>query len=79
MSMSYPIKHPYGHDGYRIGILVEDVMNNTYLRIKFAMWQIYKFQLQQRLNKGHTLLQVGRLLEQYVVHGYITIEEEIFC
>ncbi|KAK1395112.1 hypothetical protein POM88_014168 [Heracleum sosnowskyi] len=34
--------------------------------------------LQQRLNEGHTLLRSGRLLQQYIVDCYMTIEEERF-
>ncbi|XP_059285058.1 uncharacterized protein LOC132038402 [Lycium ferocissimum] len=78
MSMTYPLIHPYGEDGYRLGILLEDVTNKTYIRQKLTMRQFYGFRIQQRLNEGYTLLQAGRLLQQYIVDGYMAIEEERF-
>lgn len=71
MAMTYPLIHPYGEDGYRLGITLRDGKNMT-------MCQYYCFRLQQRLNEGHTLLRSGRLLQQYIVDCYMTIEEERF-
>ncbi|XP_063936287.1 uncharacterized protein LOC108226331 [Daucus carota subsp. sativus] len=71
MAMTYPLIHPYGEDGYRLGITLRDGKNLT-------MCQYYCFRLQQRLNEGHTLLRSGRLLQQYIVDCYMTIEEERF-
>ena len=42
------------------------------------MRQYYCFRKQQRLNERHTVLQAGRLLQQYIVDGYMEIEEERF-
>ncbi|KAH0644169.1 hypothetical protein KY284_032053 [Solanum tuberosum] len=78
MSMTYPLIHPYGEDGYRLGINLADVINKTYKRQKLSMRDFYCFRIQQRLNKGKTLLLAGRLLQQYIVDGYMAIEEEIF-
>ncbi|KAK1363299.1 putative helitron helicase-like domain-containing protein [Heracleum sosnowskyi] len=71
MAMTYPLIHPYGEDGYRLGITLRDGKN-------LSMCQYYCFRLQQRLNEGHTLLRSGRLLQQYIVDCYMTIEEERF-
>nr|XP_025887491.1 uncharacterized protein LOC112941712 [Solanum lycopersicum] len=78
MSMTYPLIHPYGEDGYRVGINLGDVINKTYKRQKLTMRDFYCFRIQQRLNEGKTLLLAGRLLQQYNVDGYMAIEEERF-
>ena len=78
MSMTYPLIHPYGEDGYRIDILLRDLTKTSFKRQKLTMRQHYCFRLQQRLNEGHTLLQAGRLLQQYIVDSYMAIEEERF-
>ncbi|XP_070048226.1 uncharacterized protein [Nicotiana tomentosiformis] len=78
MSMTYPLIHPYGEDGYRLGILLTDVIKKTFAREKLTMRQFYCFRIQQRLNEAHALLQAGRLLQQYIVDGYMAIEEERF-
>ncbi|KAH0781487.1 hypothetical protein KY290_001085 [Solanum tuberosum] len=78
MSMTYPLIHPYGEDGYRLGILLVSESHKTYTRENMTMRQFYGYCIQQRLNEGHTLIQSGRLLQQYIVDGYMTIEEERF-
>ncbi|XP_062075050.1 uncharacterized protein LOC133779064 [Humulus lupulus] len=78
MSMTYPLVHPYGEDGYRLGIPLRDVTESSFKRQKLTMRQHYCFRLQQKLNEGHTLLRSGRLLQQYIVDSYMEIEEEIF-
>ena len=39
------------------------------------MRQYYSFRLQQRAGKAQTLLRSGRLLQQYMVDAYASIEE----
>ena len=43
-----------------------------------TMRQYYGYRIQQRLNEGRTLIQAGRLLQQYIEDGYMAIEEEQF-
>ncbi|XP_062085728.1 uncharacterized protein LOC133791833 [Humulus lupulus] len=78
MSMTYPLIHPYGEDGYRLGIPLRDITESSFKRQKLTMRQHYCFRLQQRLNEGHTLLRSGRLLQQYIADSYMEIEEERF-
>ncbi|KAH0713702.1 hypothetical protein KY289_009661 [Solanum tuberosum] len=78
MSMNYPLIHPYGEDGYRHGIPLDSESKKTYTRTNLTMRQFYGYRIQQYLNEGHTLLQAGRLLQQYIVDGYMAIEEERF-
>ncbi|XP_074347406.1 uncharacterized protein LOC141686260 [Apium graveolens] len=78
MSMAYPLIHPYGEDGYILGITLENRGSQTFKRQALMMCQYYCFRLQQRANEGHTLLLVGRLLQQYIVDAYMTVEQERF-
>uniref|UniRef100_A0A803NJP1 ATP-dependent DNA helicase n=1 Tax=Cannabis sativa TaxID=3483 RepID=A0A803NJP1_CANSA len=78
MSMTYPLIHPYGEDGYRLRIPFRGVTEITPETKQLTMLQYYSFRFQQRLNEGHTLLRAGRLLQQYIVDSYMAIEEERF-
>ena len=78
MSMTYPLIHPYGEDGYRVGINTGDFIDKTYKQQKLTMRDFYCFRIQQRLNEGKNLLLASRLLQQYIVDGYVAIEEERF-
>ena len=48
MSMTYPLIHPYGEDGYRLGIQLVDVRNKSFTRNELTMRQFYCFRIQQR-------------------------------
>ncbi|KAH9745980.1 Purple acid phosphatase 8 [Citrus sinensis] len=76
--MTYPLIYPYGEDGYRPDISLRDITDSPFKRQKLTMRQYYCFRLQQILNEGHTLLQAGRLFQQYIVDCYMAIEEERF-
>ncbi|XP_015075426.1 replication factor A protein 1-like [Solanum pennellii] len=76
MSMTYPLIHPYGEDGYRLGIQLVSQSQKNYTREHMTMRQYYGYRIQQRLKEGHTLIQAGKLLQQYIVDGYMAIEEE---
>uniref|UniRef100_A0A3Q7IID8 Helitron helicase-like domain-containing protein n=1 Tax=Solanum lycopersicum TaxID=4081 RepID=A0A3Q7IID8_SOLLC len=78
MSMTFPLIHPYGEDEYRLGIQLVSQSQKTYTREHMTMRQYYGYRIQQRLNEGRTLIQAGRLLQQYIVDGYMAIEEEQF-
>ncbi|XP_060974063.1 uncharacterized protein LOC133039236 [Cannabis sativa] len=78
MPMTYPLKHLYGEDEYRLRIPFRGELENESDTKKLTMRQYYCFRLQQRLNEGHTLLQAGRLLQQYIVDCDMAIKEERF-
>ncbi|XP_074361953.1 uncharacterized protein LOC141702153 [Apium graveolens] len=78
MSMVYPLIHPYGEDGYRLGIPLADRSSQASKRQALSMCQYYCFRLQQRAHEGHTLLLAGRLLQQYIVDAYMAVEQERF-
>lgn len=48
------------------------------MRDNLTIRQFYGYRIQKRLNETHTLLQSGRLLQQYIVDGYMAIEKERF-
>ncbi|KAK1400269.1 Helicase [Heracleum sosnowskyi] len=78
MAMAYPLIHPYGEDGYRVGIPLRDGHFIGLKRQEVSMCEFYCFRFQQRLNEGHTLFRSGRLLQQYMIDCYMAIEEERF-
>lgn len=78
MSMTYPLIHPYGEDGYRENIQLQNMTGSSTKRQFVTMRQYYCFRLQQRVHEGYTLLHSGRLLQQYIVDAYMAIEEGRF-
>ncbi|MDV3166741.1 MAG: hypothetical protein Q8807_03825, partial ['Waltheria sp.' little leaf phytoplasma] len=69
MAMQYPILFPFGEDGYREGILYENMpdpsasgSNAVNQRTTVSMLQYYSYLVQQRSLSCNTLLRGGRLL-----------------
>ena len=77
MSMTYPLIHPYDEDGHRLGIHLVSQSQKTHTRENLTMRHFYGYRI-QHLNESHTLLQGARLLQQYIVDGYMATEEERF-
>ncbi|MBN8143058.1 hypothetical protein J0J23_22400, partial [Vibrio vulnificus] len=50
--------------------------NNNYSNSFITMKQCYAFKLQQRIKEGKTILRCGRLLQQYIVDAFVSIEEQ---
>ncbi|KVH99519.1 hypothetical protein Ccrd_022246, partial [Cynara cardunculus var. scolymus] len=59
MSMTYPLIHPYGEDGFRENILLQNMDGSSSKRQLVTMRQYYCFHLQQRSNEGHTFLRAA--------------------
>ncbi|KAJ9543984.1 hypothetical protein OSB04_023691 [Centaurea solstitialis] len=76
MSLTYPLVHPYGEDGYRTDIPLRNLSNSESKRQNLTMRQYYCFHLQQRLQEEKRLIQGGRLVPQYIVDSYMVIEDE---
>ncbi|XP_074355163.1 uncharacterized protein LOC141693869 [Apium graveolens] len=76
--MAYALIHPYGEDGYRLGIPLAERGSQTSKRQTLTMCQYYCFRFQQRSTEGHTLLLAGHLLQQYIVDAYMAVEQERF-
>ncbi|CAF1841741.1 unnamed protein product [Brassica napus] len=76
MSLQYLLLFPYGEYGFNteIPLHLEEGSSRTrqFLRIR----KFYASQIQTRLKEGMTLIMSGRLLHQYVVDVYSTIEED---
>ena len=78
LSMTYPLIHPYGEDGFRENISLQNMHGSSSKRQFVIKRQYYCFRSQQRSNEGHTLLRACRLLQQYIVDAYMSIEEGRF-
>ncbi|XP_075665209.1 uncharacterized protein LOC142634842 [Castanea sativa] len=76
MALQYPLLFPYGEDGFRLGILysnVDGIKSDTTDSV--TMREYYAYRLQEREHEGHTLVNGGRLFQQFVVDAYTCIEE----
>ncbi|XP_038720029.1 uncharacterized protein LOC120012664 [Tripterygium wilfordii] len=76
MAMQYPILFPFGEDGYRIDLkrnIARCHLDSK--RERITMREYYAFRLQYRHGEGSTLLRGGRLLQQYIVDAFCSVEE----
>ncbi|KAG5566136.1 hypothetical protein RHGRI_001911 [Rhododendron griersonianum] len=74
MPLQYPILFPYGTDGWKRSIEFTQATNAN--REGVSMLEFYAFRLQFRDSEGKTLLQGGRLFQQFVVDCYAAIEQD---
>ncbi|KAM5549294.1 hypothetical protein ABKV19_000622 [Rosa sericea] len=77
MSLQYPILFPYGEDGYRPDLPIQQVIGNSRKkRQRISMREYITYQIQDRNNEISTLLKGGRLFQQFLVDSYATVEED---
>ncbi|XP_040368295.1 uncharacterized protein LOC112192958 isoform X3 [Rosa chinensis] len=77
MSLQYPILFPYGEDGYKPNLLMHKTSTNSQQkRERISMRSYITYQIQDRRNVENTLLQGGRLFQQFLVDAYATVEED---
>lgn len=76
MPLQYPLLLPYGTDGWRMSIGFTPGTNTNTNREGVSMREFYAFRLQFRDIEGKTLLQGGRLFQQFVVDCYAAIEQD---
>ncbi|XP_040362335.1 uncharacterized protein LOC112166811 isoform X2 [Rosa chinensis] len=77
MSLQYPILFPYGEDGYKPNLLIEQIPGNSKKkRQRISMRAYIAYQIQDRNNEVKTLLKGGRLFQQFLVDSYATVEED---
>ncbi|KAF8397618.1 hypothetical protein HHK36_016538 [Tetracentron sinense] len=74
MPLQYPLLFPYGEDGWRKNIPI--TVSPSHSRKTVSIREFYAFRLQFRSTEGTTLLQGGRLFQQFVVDCYAAIEQE---
>ncbi|XP_028086979.1 uncharacterized protein LOC114287735 [Camellia sinensis] len=74
MPLQYLLLFPYGIDEWRRSISFTLGTNNK--REGVSMREFYAFRLQFRVGEGKTLLQGGRLFQQFVVDCYAAIEQD---
>ncbi|XLU63888.1 hypothetical protein S245_023097 [Arachis hypogaea] len=65
--LQYPLLFPFGTHGW-------DINTRTQRGNKVSCWTYYSYMLQIRPNDHSTVLQAGRLLQQYVVDNYVKME-----
>ncbi|CAN6876066.1 unnamed protein product [Brassica oleracea] len=76
MSLQYPLLFPYGEYGFNTKIPLHLEEGSSRTRKFVSIRQFYASQIQTRLKEGMTLIKSGRLLHQYVVDVYSSIEED---
>ncbi|KAF8111948.1 hypothetical protein N665_0070s0018, partial [Sinapis alba] len=74
MSLQYPLLFPYGEYGFHPEIPLNLEIGTSKTRQFVTLRQYYASQIQTRLNQGMTLIKGGRLLHQYAVDVYTSIE-----
>uniref|UniRef100_A0A0D3C319 Helitron helicase-like domain-containing protein n=1 Tax=Brassica oleracea var. oleracea TaxID=109376 RepID=A0A0D3C319_BRAOL len=75
LALQYPLLFVHGEDGFRLGIK-KGVTKATEKQKKenISIRQFFAFRLHERKNEAHTILNSGRLFQQFVVDAYTTIE-----
>ncbi|CAN6821127.1 unnamed protein product [Brassica oleracea] len=76
MTLQYPLLFPYGEYGFHPEIPLHLETGKSRTRKFLTIRQYYAAQIQTRLNQGMTLVKGGRLLHQYDVDFFTTIEED---
>ncbi|RIA05770.1 hypothetical protein BRARA_K01203 [Brassica rapa] len=75
LALQYPLLFVHGEDGFRLGIKKGVTKATEKLKKKnISMRQFFAFRLHERKNEAHTILNSGRLFQQFVVDAYTTIE-----
>ncbi|KAF7140800.1 hypothetical protein RHSIM_Rhsim06G0055700 [Rhododendron simsii] len=74
MPLQYLLLFRYGTDGWRRSIEFTQATNAN--REGVSMREFYAFRIQFRDSEGKTLLQGGRLFQQFVVDCYVAIEQD---
>ncbi|XP_048622867.1 uncharacterized protein LOC106448487 [Brassica napus] len=75
LALQYPLLFVHGEDGFRLGIKKGVTKATKKLKKEnISMRQFFAFRLHERKNEAHTILNSGRLFQQFVVDAYTTIE-----
>ncbi|CDY25439.1 BnaC09g39540D [Brassica napus] len=80
LALQYPLLFVHGEDGFRLGIK-KGVTKATEKQKKenISIRQFFAFRLHKRKNEAHTILNSGRLFQQFVVDAYTSIESNRLC
>ncbi|CAN7089236.1 unnamed protein product, partial [Brassica rapa subsp. narinosa] len=76
MTLQYPLLFPYGQSGFNENIQVVNIDGSTRQRSYITKREYFAYQLQTRLEEGMTIVTSKRLLHQYIVDAYTSIEQE---
>ena len=75
MSMQYPLLFPYGDDGFKLEIPCKRTKEGAKSRKYVTLLEYYAYYLQQRPDKGMSLLNSGHLSLQSWVDAWTCIEQ----
>uniref|UniRef100_A0A803N417 ATP-dependent DNA helicase n=1 Tax=Chenopodium quinoa TaxID=63459 RepID=A0A803N417_CHEQI len=73
MPLQCPLLFPYGTDGWRVGI--PKASSTSTSRTTVTMRQFYAIRIHDREEEGDTLIDSGRLLQQFDVDAYAAMEQ----
>jgi len=76
MLLQYPLLFPFGEDGWHKYLENKLTPGDGRKRTKMTMKDFFSYRLQQREKEGKILLIEGRLLQQFIVDAYATLEED---
>ena len=75
LALQYPLLFPYAEDGYRTDIYHRDVENEDESgHIKLTIREFFAYRLQTRVGEVSLLLMSRKLLQQFIVDAYTTVE-----
>ncbi|KAK9049518.1 hypothetical protein SSX86_021980 [Deinandra increscens subsp. villosa] len=77
MALQYPLLFPYGEKGFHENILYEHNSGKRGTKRKcLTMREYYCYIIHPRQNQWNTVLQGGRLFQQFLVDAYTAVEEQ---
>ncbi|KAK9689053.1 hypothetical protein RND81_09G031800 [Saponaria officinalis] len=83
LALQYPLLFPYGEDGFRLGIMHRDrravsSITSSNPHNKLTLREFFAFRIQDRAPdlEPPTILQAGRLFQQFCVDGYTMVESQ---
>ncbi|XP_077232577.1 uncharacterized protein LOC143869904 [Tasmannia lanceolata] len=77
MPLQYHLLFPFGEDGWRFNIPIRSTLSSTRpSRKNVSMQEFDAYPIQYRRIEGSTLIESGRLFQQFVVDAYAAIEEQ---
>ncbi|XP_070052773.1 uncharacterized protein [Nicotiana tomentosiformis] len=74
LGLQYPLLFPYGEDGYREDIPLNDIDDSTSGRKCVSTREYLSYKIQERKDEVPTIVSARRLFQQFLVDGYTMME-----
>uniref|UniRef100_A0A1U7VMW3 Uncharacterized protein LOC104218829 n=1 Tax=Nicotiana sylvestris TaxID=4096 RepID=A0A1U7VMW3_NICSY len=74
LGLQYPLLFPYGEDGYREDIPLNDIDDSTGGRKCVSTREYLSYKIQERKDEVPTIVSTRRLFQQFLVDGYTMME-----